>query len=974
MNVGGLVDLLTRSGLDVTPLEVAEALWLARYATPPASQAPGEPPVPPEAEPEAEAPPEVSRGESGTPRPPAEQLPLYLPSSPGTGGSGLLGTGRSIPVPASTALPGSLVLMRALRPLKLRAPDVKRRTLDETATVDASARSGTLMPVLSAGSERRFSLALVVDTGPAMAVWAKLEAELLVALHRLAAFRELERWYLHTDHGRAGIAHSARASPAPRDPAELLDPAGRRVILVLSDGAGSAWSSGAMARALRLWGSAGPVAILQPLPQQLWLRTALSPVRGRLTAARQAAPNAELGFTPRGRAARWQRLLDLAKNAASPPPVPVPVLEIGPDWLRGWARLVGVGQGTTLDCAVTLAPARPAPEPAAPAPESADATAEDRVRHFVEQASPEAQRLASYLAAAPLSLPVIRHVQQAMLPGSGPSHLAEVLLGGLVITRGVPGEPGGSRRWRYEFAPGVRDLLLSGLGRADARHVLMAVSRELNARFGRGADEFTGVVPVPGAHTVISSANGPFAEISSHVLGRITGMVTKARAEGPPDPDAGAELPATLIRRYQRTGRITDIDAAIAALRRTATAPPPVTGHAERPAASPVDPTAALELATALQTRYLGVAAPEDLDEAIGVLRQAARDGGSGAAMSPVLGQLAIALGLRHARTGSRADLEEAVTAASMATDSIRKGSKDFPRYAATLAELLVRRGSPTDLDHAVMLLRRASAPEEALTRDDRARLFTDLSTALRTRAAYRRGTATTARWGEGESPDADLDEAIDLMRRAIALGGNGAAELYGVRARELAERYAGLAAALLDRGQISGDSAALQAAAENYRKAVGLAAPGHPETGTYLTGLGIAARELGVTGGRKHDVDEAVRTLRQAIGETLPEDPEMPRRQSELAASLTARFEFEQYRGDLVEARHLLTEAVAALTSALGAGHPDTLSTRLGLARAYAAEGRDAEARTILTDVLPSLPREHPSYQAARALEESLR
>ena len=30
MDVAGFVDLLTRSGLDVTPLEIAEALWLAR--------------------------------------------------------------------------------------------------------------------------------------------------------------------------------------------------------------------------------------------------------------------------------------------------------------------------------------------------------------------------------------------------------------------------------------------------------------------------------------------------------------------------------------------------------------------------------------------------------------------------------------------------------------------------------------------------------------------------------------------------------------------------------------------------------------------------------------------------------------------------------------------------------------------------------------------------------------------------------
>jgi len=976
MDVAGFIDLLSRSGLDVTPLEIAEALWLARYAAPPARQAPGEP-LPParlEPEPEPETQDEADGWESGTLRAPADRLPIYLPSSPGTGRTGLTGRGMSVPVPASTALPGSLALMRALRPLKLRASDIRRRTLDETATVEATARSGALMPVLRAGSERRFSLTLVVDTGPAMAVWAKLEAELVVMLQRLAAFRDLQRWYVHSDRGRVlGVSHSAHANPVPHNPAELLDPSGRRVILVLTDGAGSAWYSGAMARTLRMWGSGGPVAILQPLPQQLWPRTALSPVRGRLTAVRQAAPNAELEFTPRGRAARWHRMLDAAKNAAAPPPVPVPVLEIGPDWLRGWARLVGVAQGATLDGMVTLAPAHPGPEPSAPAPEPIGATAEDRVRHFVEQASPEAQRLASCLAAAPLSLPVMRHVQQAMLPGSGPSHLAEVLLGGLVTTRGVSGDPEDSRRWRYEFAPGVRDLLLSGLGRSDARRVLTTVSRELNARFGRGADEFAGVVPITRGQTVIPAANRPFAEIATHLLERITGAFTAVSEVGPPAPQAGTELPATLIRRYQRTGRIMDIDAAIAALRPTAAPARPMTSYAEQTVASPTDTTAALELATALRTRYLAIADPGDLDEAIDVLRRTARDAGSPLTLSQVLEQFAIALGLRHARIGSPADIEEAVAAATVAAKPIRESNRDFPHYAATLAELLLRRGSPEDLDNAVTWLQRASA-HEALTRDDRAKLLTDLSTALRARAAYRRGmsgTDPTAR--PVSSWKRDLDEAIDLMRRAIDLSGDGEEGSYGVRAHELAERYAGLGAALIDRGQIDDSIAAWQEAAESYRKAVKLAPPGHPETGAYLAGRGIAMRELAVASGQKHYADEAVRMLRQAMRETVPEDLETPRRQTALAAALIARFGLDGHRGDLIEARHLLTGAIAVLTSSLGAGHADTLSARLEMARAYAAEGRDAEARAILTDVLPSLPREHPRYRVARELDESL-
>ncbi|MGD0069655.1 MAG: hypothetical protein ABSB76_40360, partial [Streptosporangiaceae bacterium] len=151
MDVAGFIDLLTKSGLDVTPLEVAEAIWLAQYAAPPARQAAGEPApqLPEEQEPQTEGQAGVG-DQRGASREPADRLPVYLPSSVSavwTSPAGT-GTGMPVPVPASIALPGSLALMRALRPLKLRAPDIRRPALDETATVEATARSGALRPVL----------------------------------------------------------------------------------------------------------------------------------------------------------------------------------------------------------------------------------------------------------------------------------------------------------------------------------------------------------------------------------------------------------------------------------------------------------------------------------------------------------------------------------------------------------------------------------------------------------------------------------------------------------------------------------------------------------------------------------------------------------------------------------------------------------------------------------------------------------
>lgn len=54
------------------------------------------------------------------------------------------------------------------------------------------------------------------------------------------------------------------------------------------------------------------------------------------------------------------------------------------------------------------------------------------VSRFRSAASPAAGQLAVYLAAAPLYLPVMQLVQRTMLPNSGPSELAEVLLSGLL--------------------------------------------------------------------------------------------------------------------------------------------------------------------------------------------------------------------------------------------------------------------------------------------------------------------------------------------------------------------------------------------------------------------------------------------------------------------------------------------------------------------------------------------------------------
>jgi hypothetical protein len=102
------------------------------------------------------------------------------------------------------------------------------------------------------------------------------------------------------------------------------------------------------------------------------------------------------------------------------------------------------------------------PHTKAPSAESSpELTAEQRVTEFFSAASPEACELAELLATVPLSLPVMRLVQQTMLPGTGQVHLAEVFLSGLLQSTTTDPEKVAPDEVQYNFLPGVREYLLA---------------------------------------------------------------------------------------------------------------------------------------------------------------------------------------------------------------------------------------------------------------------------------------------------------------------------------------------------------------------------------------------------------------------------------------------------------------------------------------------------------------------------------
>ncbi|WP_432585693.1 ATP-binding protein [Streptomyces sp. HD1123-B1] len=531
---------------ELTARELAELLWLAEEvrgagpaaaepAQPPPGELPVPPPVPPAPPPVAEEPSEEPADDSAPQTRPAEPLrvpaaPLHSPATPGaTGGGGTAGGARATPLPvrAPSALPHRLELARALRPLKRRVRAPGRRVLDEPLTADRSARARRPLPALRHASERWLELALVVDESVSMSVWRRTVDDFRALVEGHGAFRDVRIWRFDADDPELVLRYGpgggdGRGAPAAegRNPAELHDPAGRRLILVVTDGLGELWGTPAMTRTLRQWARRASLTVVQVLPPDLWHRTWLPPVR----AALRATGPARLTVRPVGPGGT------VAAGGGCPSPDLVPLVTLDPEWLRPWAQAVS-GSRTTWHpgAAVDLAtaPAHGEPDPVtAPVPDHGTPPAA-LVEDFRTWATPAAVELAFLLSAAPLTLPLMRWLQQALLPDSGPAQLAEVFLSGLLV-RGTERHRGEDPdRVVYDFRDGVRDELASGLTRTRAYEVLttlIAAPEALAEPFG-GSLDFRVLAADPGGSLGLADGRA-FATVAASVLGGLGGALT----------------------------------------------------------------------------------------------------------------------------------------------------------------------------------------------------------------------------------------------------------------------------------------------------------------------------------------------------------------------------------------------------------------------------------------------------------------
>ncbi|MGI5324858.1 SAV_2336 N-terminal domain-related protein [Actinomadura nitritigenes] len=509
MNVEALRDVLAGSGEPPGAQELAEVLWLLGHiaeARPesPVAAAPG----PTESEPTASEDDDQFSRARPEPEPPVtalnepERRGLSFPEEH-TPESDALSHGQVREVLVSTApmLDRELDLQRALRPLKRRIDSRRLAVLDENATAERLAdlqnRNIPWLPVMRPAQERWLNLLLVIDASPSMRVWWPLGRELHETLTRTGAFRNTTAVYMD------GVSIGTDPEGSRQAAETLVDPSGRQIALVLSDCSGPDWWTGAAQSALLPLARNGPLAIIQPLAERLWRRTAVPATLGQLMAPQPCASNMTFSFVSRDGTLGQDR-----------PAVPIPILACLPSWLAGWARLVNGSGGPQRAAVSWFQPSSLSVPQISPLQHEQRLDVAERVNRFRSAASREAVVLAAHIAVSFPALPIIRLIQQQVLSETSTAHLAEVLLSGLLRPREGQSEV-------YDFVPGARRQLLSLLPRSEAFHtaqVLDRVSAAIEERAGRRLEVFRALAAAADGDQAADHTARPFALVSPAAL------------------------------------------------------------------------------------------------------------------------------------------------------------------------------------------------------------------------------------------------------------------------------------------------------------------------------------------------------------------------------------------------------------------------------------------------------------------------
>ena len=330
------------------------------------------------------------------------------------------------------------------------------------------------------------------------------------------------------------------------------------------------------------------------------------------------------------------------------------------------------------------------------------------------------------------------------------------------------------------------------------------------------------------------------------------------------DPDQLAAEASVMLRLAEQADRVTAAEMAVWLLRQA------LPGFAPD---SDEWLDALSDLATAIDIRGQRTGTLADIDEAISLHRQVLDAARPDHPRQPGFhSNLGTSLRHRFQASGETADLDAAVEMARVAA-----ASNPHPRramYLSNLATLLNDRyehlGSVTDLEEAIQVNREAVAATDP---DDpnRARNLSNLAVTLL-------GSVKTA------DSETHASEAIAVLTEALSLT--------PAEHPDRAQRLDNLAAVYGFRYHLTHSATDLDQAVRHYRQAILARAADDPDRGKSLAGLGTALIRQHLLTGDPEPLQEGVAAAAEAVASTPPGHPDRPAHLLFLGGALETRYE----------------------------------------------------------------------------------
>jgi len=341
-----------------------------------------------------------------------------------------------------------------------------KQIFDEEKTADYFASSRIFVPQYKVSYEKRFEAIFLVDVSDSMEIWKELIDDFFKSIKSYGVFKKVTVYYLHSNSGFE--LYKADEKRGKLNKSWYRNREDESLCFVLTDMLSQGWQDGAWLSSFEKWQSKFALSMVQMLPYHLWKGTILN--RAMVTKF-----EGEKVFGKNKYLKSRGRVRDVNEKILK-----LPILNLDTNSFDKYGKVFLAKGKQYIDGAIFKVNKNY---------ESKEKiktlkTDAQRVEHFYKIASEEAIALAEYFSVIPLIFPVMKIVQEILLPDSTQVHLSEVFMSGLINKKHKLGDI-------YSFydseksEESVREILLNLLGTSKAVETIVSISNYVSSTGGQ---------------------------------------------------------------------------------------------------------------------------------------------------------------------------------------------------------------------------------------------------------------------------------------------------------------------------------------------------------------------------------------------------------------------------------------------------------------------------------------------------------